>query len=66
MAVKWGVAFGCEVYVISRSRAKEADALRLGAKVGGVGLSRVAPRGGGAAPAAAAPRRPTRCGSAPR
>jgi hypothetical protein len=33
MAVKWGVAFGCEVYVISRSRAKEADALKMGVKV---------------------------------
>jgi len=33
MAVKFGVAFGCEVYVISRSLAKEKDALELGAKV---------------------------------
>jgi D-arabinose 1-dehydrogenase-like Zn-dependent alcohol dehydrogenase len=33
MAVKFGVAFGCEVFVISRSRAKEAAALALGAKV---------------------------------
>eukprot|EP00775_Hariotina_reticulata_P010177 gene10177-10337_t len=32
MAVKFGVAFGCEVYVISRSKAKEAEALALGAK----------------------------------
>ena len=32
MALKFGVAFGCEVHVISRNRAKEADALRLGAK----------------------------------
>lgn len=32
MAVKFGVAFGCEVYVISRSRAKEDAALALGAK----------------------------------
>jgi D-arabinose 1-dehydrogenase-like Zn-dependent alcohol dehydrogenase len=34
MAVKFGVAFGCEVYVISRSKAKEKEALALGAKVG--------------------------------
>ncbi|KAI8464340.1 MAG: chaperonin 10-like protein [Monoraphidium minutum] len=32
MAVKFGVAFGCEVYVISRSRAKEPEALAMGAK----------------------------------
>ncbi|GBF98062.1 cinnamyl alcohol dehydrogenase [Raphidocelis subcapitata] len=32
MAVKWAVAFGSEVYVISRSRAKEADAIKMGAK----------------------------------
>lgn len=32
MALKFGVAFGCEVYVISRSRAKEADAISMGAK----------------------------------
>ncbi|KIY99516.1 hypothetical protein MNEG_8443 [Monoraphidium neglectum] len=32
MAVKFGVAFGCEVYVISRSKAKEAEALAMGAK----------------------------------
>ncbi|KIY99517.1 alcohol dehydrogenase, putative [Monoraphidium neglectum] len=32
MAVKFGVAFGCEVYVISRSLAKEAEALAMGAK----------------------------------
>jgi uncharacterized zinc-type alcohol dehydrogenase-like protein len=32
MAVKFGVAFGCEVYVISRSRSKEALAKKMGAK----------------------------------
>ncbi|WIA35261.1 hypothetical protein OEZ86_003720 [Tetradesmus obliquus] len=32
MAVKFGVAFGCEVYVISRSKAKEAEAKAMGAK----------------------------------
>ncbi|WIA34781.1 hypothetical protein OEZ86_013086 [Tetradesmus obliquus] len=32
MAVKFGVAFGCEVYVISRSKAKEAEAIAMGAK----------------------------------
>jgi uncharacterized zinc-type alcohol dehydrogenase-like protein len=32
MAVKFGVAFGCEVYVISRSRSKEAQAKAMGAK----------------------------------
>jgi uncharacterized zinc-type alcohol dehydrogenase-like protein len=32
MAVKFGVAFGCEVYVISRSRSKEAHAKAMGAK----------------------------------
>ncbi|KAF8061379.1 ADH9 [Scenedesmus sp. PABB004] len=31
MAVKFGAAFGCEVYVISRSRAKEAEAKAMGA-----------------------------------
>jgi uncharacterized zinc-type alcohol dehydrogenase-like protein len=32
MAVKFGVAFGCEVYVISRSRSKEELAKKMGAK----------------------------------
>jgi uncharacterized zinc-type alcohol dehydrogenase-like protein len=32
MAVKFGVAFGCEVYVISRSRSKEELAVEMGAK----------------------------------
>eukprot|EP00879_Flechtneria_rotunda_P010490 GHRR01010966.1.p1 GENE.GHRR01010966.1~~GHRR01010966.1.p1 ORF type:complete len:378 (+),score=117.56 GHRR01010966.1:424-1557(+) len=32
MAVKFGAAFGCEVYVISRSKAKEAEAKAMGAK----------------------------------
>eukprot|EP00877_Chromochloris_zofingiensis_P007555 jgi/Chrzof1/3052/Cz12g09220.t1 len=32
MAVKFGVAFGCEVYVLSRSKAKEKEALAMGAK----------------------------------
>jgi cinnamyl-alcohol dehydrogenase len=32
MAVKFGVAFGCEVYVISRNRNKEAQAKAMGAK----------------------------------
>jgi cinnamyl-alcohol dehydrogenase len=32
MAVKFGAAFGCEVYVISRSKAKEAEAIKMGAK----------------------------------
>jgi cinnamyl-alcohol dehydrogenase len=32
MAVKFGAAFGCEVYVISRSKAKEAEAIEMGAK----------------------------------
>jgi D-arabinose 1-dehydrogenase-like Zn-dependent alcohol dehydrogenase len=32
MAVKFGVAFGCEVYVISRNRNKEAQAKEMGAK----------------------------------
>jgi D-arabinose 1-dehydrogenase-like Zn-dependent alcohol dehydrogenase len=32
MAVKFGVAFGCEVYVISRSRSKEELAVKMGAK----------------------------------
>jgi uncharacterized zinc-type alcohol dehydrogenase-like protein len=32
MVVKFGVAFGCEVYVISRSRSKEELAKKMGAK----------------------------------
>jgi NADPH:quinone reductase-like Zn-dependent oxidoreductase len=32
MAVKFGVAFGCEVYVISRNKNKEDMAKKLGAK----------------------------------
>eukprot|EP00878_Enallax_costatus_P000289 GHUV01000361.1.p1 GENE.GHUV01000361.1~~GHUV01000361.1.p1 ORF type:complete len:432 (+),score=134.66 GHUV01000361.1:106-1401(+) len=32
MAVKFGAAFGCEVYVISRSKAKEPEAVKMGAK----------------------------------
>jgi Zn-dependent alcohol dehydrogenase len=32
MAVKFGVAFGCEVYVISRNRNKEEQAKAMGAK----------------------------------
>ncbi|KAF7458989.1 NAD(P)-dependent alcohol dehydrogenase [Cryptosporidium felis] len=32
MAVKFGVSFGCEVTVITRSESKRADALALGAK----------------------------------
>jgi uncharacterized zinc-type alcohol dehydrogenase-like protein len=32
MAVKFGVAFGCEVHVISRNRNKEAQAKAMGAK----------------------------------